>query len=162
MYKPKRAFVDIDGTILAPMFQRDGGDTCICFPEQEWIAFCEARKHLAYEHCVPVQKVIRYAEALRQQHWEVGTLSAALSDGERLAKRYWLECQGLRSIFTSVNFVNSPQEKIAFMQQSARSWSIPENEQKNHFLLVDDDLSLIIAATRAGFAAFHTSHIYAL
>ncbi len=162
MDKPKCAFFDMDGTILAPMFQCDGGDTHTCLSEQEFIVFCETRKHLAYERCVPVQKVIRYAEALRQQHWDVSILSTVSSDGERLAKRYWLECQGLRSIFTSVNFVSSPQEKIAFMQIVARSWSISGNKLKNHLMLVDDDLSLIIAATQAGFAAFHTSHIYAL
>ena len=156
MNSGKIALFDMDGTLCAPWFKKSDGEFTVGFSQDEWIKFCDDQKEKAYEHCVPIIHVLGYANHLVDNDVRCELLTVTMSEGERLAKRAYLdERRVFTSIFKGLKFVNTPEEKLDYMEK------LTEKYDRKNILIVEDDLSIIFKAIERGFNAIHVSNIVA-
>ena len=154
MNKQKTAFFDMDGTIVAPVFQYEGR-TVTGLPKDQWIALCEQQRESTYKNCPVVQPTLKYALDLTHNGWETKILTIALSKGEELAKRQWLSENYRQRRFHEIVFVKTPDEKIEYILEYAKSNGLNPDD----CLLVEDDLNTIFKANTAGIKTMHLSHV---
>lgn len=153
MGKTKLAFFDMDGTLIAPLFNNNGLITPIF--RHDWKDFCNDAGRHAYDNCVTITQSIFYASHLKSIGYRNEILTVTMSEGERAAKKAWFEKPGHKLNFDSITFVNSSSEKIPYiLEQAARHGAAPAD-----CILIEDDFPTLLKAHSAGIKTAHISHI---
>ncbi|MCM1223250.1 MAG: hypothetical protein NC548_53240 [Lachnospiraceae bacterium] len=154
----KVAFFDMDGTLIAPYFKTDNGQTVIGFMESEWIEFCNKRKEASYDYCIPMRRMLDVAKEMHDKGYDVKILTVTLSEGEVLAKKYWAKNNSAYcSIFSDVICVPNEDSKIEYI----KSYIEDNNITPRNCILVEDSFSTVLKAIPLDINALHISNIYA-
>ena len=149
----KIAFIDIDGTLFAPVYEK-GNRLVAGLPTGPWEAYCDEKRSTAYEHCEPVMPVIDFAIRLQKAEYKLKTLSAVSCKSESNAKIAHLARTGAGNLFSEFVFVGSDAEKMAFLKAFVSHIEHPEE-----CLLIEDSYPNILEAGKLGITPIHISHI---
>ena len=156
----KTAFVDMDGPLLVPLFQRTTNldyekKLLTAIADGDWIEFCETEEN-PYSYCNPIWGVIQFLKRLRQYKGsDLKILSVAMSPGERAAKRKWLDFYRLDGLFSDIVFFDNDAEKIEYLANYADAPDVDPSK----CMLIEDNYPNVIAATKIGMRAIHVSHV---
>lgn len=149
----KYAFFDLDGTLSVPRYYTDG-QFVTGFSDEGWMNHCETMREHAYDYCLPVQPVKRYAEELLNEGAELYILSMAQYEGEKKAKIEFVNSH-YPGMFKDILFVGSNKEKTPFILEFAESNGALASECE----LIEDTYSNVLNANDNGIKATHISYI---
>jgi len=149
----KFAFFDLDGTLSVPRYFTNG-QFVTGFTDEGWFNHCETMREHAYDYCLPVQPVKRYAEELLNEGARLFVLSLAQTEGERLAKIQFVKTH-YDDFFDDIIFVSSNGEKVRVILDMAHK----EGAFPSECELVEDTYSNVLKANDNGIKATHISYI---
>jgi len=149
----KFAFFDLDGTLSVPRYFTNG-QFVTGFTDEGWFNHCETMREHAYDYCLPVQPVKRYAEELLNEGARLYVLSLAQTEGERLAKVRFINTH-FEGFFEDIIYVSSNKEKTSVILDFAMEKGALPSECE----LVEDTYSNVLNANDNGIKATHISYI---
>lgn len=153
----KILYVDMDGTIVAPVFKTRNG-TALGFPTERWIQFCNEAREAAYDHCLPMRPILERVEKMVANGYDARILTVALSEGERIGKKSWLQKNpGHARLFSEIIFLDHIEEKVPYIMGQLKL----EGVKPLNCTVIDDHYQTVLAAIEAGINGLHISHLIA-
>lgn len=149
----KYAFFDLDGTLSVPRYFTNG-QFVTGFNDEGWFNHCETMREHAYDYCLPIQPVKRYAEELLNEGAGLYVLSLAQTEGERLAKDEFIK-KHFDGFFENIIYVSSNREKTKVILEFAEKEGVLPSECE----LIEDTYSNVLNANDNGIKATHISYI---
>lgn len=151
---PKAAFFDMDETIVATRFYKDGIPR-IGFPIPEWMEFAKEKDEHTYDDCTPIWPTVQLAKELQANGCKIHVLTVVYSDPEKRGKTAFFERHRLTNLFGHIIFTDAIEKKVPIMLDYAKQ----NNLRPDEIMIVEDHFPTCVASITAGFQAAHLANI---